>query len=84
MFETYYLRPMELSRLAVRYDFRWKEDPRVVAYSRLSLESVPPIVLGCVFISGKYDVVDGHHRVRAFKLMERLTIPAYVPENPVS
>lgn len=47
---------------------------------RTSPASVPPIVV--VSRAGGYEIVDGHHRIRAARRVGKETLPAWVVHSP--
>ena len=75
---TYILTRVPLEDLAVMFE-SWSKDSRVEEYRVMDLSTSPPIVLGCVYSSGKYDVIDGHHRAAAHYFCGKEDILAYVP-----
>ncbi|MCZ8517662.1 hypothetical protein O9H85_36150 [Paenibacillus filicis] len=54
-------------------------DTRVADYFVQDQSAIPPIVLGCKYSSGLYEVVDGIHRAAAKRKRGEPIIQAYVP-----
>jgi hypothetical protein len=78
LYPQYHLQHMGLVDLSVRFD-DWSNDERVLKYSKMDVFTLPPIVLGCIYTDGRYEVVDGLHRAVAMKKRGECNIRAFVP-----
>lgn len=56
-------------------------DERVIKYKSLDFSTMPPIVLGAKFSGGRYELVDGMHRMLAMETTGESVIHAYTPVN---
>lgn len=75
-FGEYVLKKVEISEL--RRGIYNLDHDLIKEYAMESLETLPPIVLGEKY-HGKYEVIDGNHRVEACVLRNCGTVLAFVP-----